>query len=116
MAHFAKIENNDVIQVIEVHDNDSPDEAAGLAFLEKLYGPGIEWVQTHLDGTKRKNYAGIGYTLDKTRNAFIPPKPYSSWVLDETTARYKAPVAASPDGKEYEWDEPTVSLKAVVKP
>ena len=111
MAYFAKIENGVVVQVIVVHDSDTPNEAAGLAFLETLYGPGMEWVQTDVTGGKRKNYAGIGYTIDKTRDAFIAPKPYPSWTLDETTARYNAPVARPVDGKEYDWDEGTVSWK-----
>ena len=114
MAHFAKIENGVVVQVIVVHDNDLLEvglesEAKGLSFLAKHY-PGTEWVQTSYNGTKRKNYAGIGYTHDKARDAFIPPKHYSSWVLDEKTARYEAPVIR-PAGEKVLWDEPSRSWK-----
>ena len=115
MAHFAKIENGVVVQVIVVHDNDAPNEAAGLAFLDRLYGPGITWKQTSYNtragvhtrgGTPfRKNYAGIGYTYDVGRNAFIPPKPFTSWFINETTGTYDPPISHPNDGKKYGWDE-----------
>ena len=84
MAHFAKIENGKVVQVIVVHDSELLDsgvesEARGLAFLESLYGPGIEWKQCGLTGLLRKNYPGIGHDFDAARDAFIAPKPYASW-------------------------------------
>jgi hypothetical protein len=67
-------------------------------------------VKTSYNGNIRKNYAGIGYTYDKDRDAFIPPKPYASWVLDETTCRWDAPVAMPVvEGKMYQWDEETVN-------
>ena len=121
MAHFAKIENGVVVQVIVVHDNDAPNEAAGLAFLEKLYGPDIVWMQTSYNTYKnvhtkggvplRKNYAGIGYTYDEASDAFIPPKPFASWTLNETTANYEPPVAHPKDGKKYDWDETALAWK-----
>lgn len=113
MAHFAKIENGIVTQVIVVHNNDAPNEAAGIAFLEGLYGPGITWKQTHYDGSLRKNYAGLGYAFDAGRDAFIPPKPYPSWVLNEKTACYKAPKDMPTDSKKYEWDESIVNWKTL---
>ena len=126
MAHFAKIENGVVTQVIVVHDSDAPNEAAGLAFLERLYGLGITWKQTsfntragvHSQGGKplRKNYAGIGYTYDAGLDAFISPKPHPSWVLSETTAQYDAPVTYPRDGKTYVWDEGTTSWKEGLPP
>jgi len=102
MAHFAKIENNIVTQVI-VAEQDVIDTFPGT------------WVQTSyntllgehkLGGTPlRKNYAGIGYTYDSVRDAFIPPKTYDSWILDESTCWWKAPIAYPTDGKEYIWNE-----------
>lgn len=109
MAHFAQLDSNNVVtQVIVVHNNELLDngvenEAKGIAFCQSLFG-GI-WKQTSYNGTIRKNFAGIGYTFDAGRNAFIPPKPYNSWTLDESTCRWAAPVAYPTDGKKYKWDE-----------
>tara|TARA_X000001388_G_C2161865_1_gene96448 strand:- start:67 stop:441 length:375 start_codon:yes stop_codon:yes gene_type:complete len=116
MAHFAKLNNdNIVIDVQSVHNNTATDEAAGITFLNNLYGTSDTWKQTSyntkggvhlLGGTPfRKNYAGIGDTYDQTRDAFIPPKPYSSWTLNETTCLWDAPVAMPDDGKYYIWNE-----------
>ena len=116
MAHFAQLdENNIVTQVIVVHNNELLDEngveieSKGVAFCKSLYGWGTNWVQTSYNGNIRKNYAGIGYTYDAARDAFIPPQPYPSWVLDEATCRWQAPVPMPQDGKLYRWDEPTTS-------
>ena len=98
MSHYAKVENGIVTQVI-VAEQDVIDSG--------LFGSG--WVQTSYNGTSRKNYAGIGYTYDADRDAFIPPKPYASWVLDENTCSWVAPIAY-PDGNSfYTWNETTVS-------
>ena len=116
MAHFAKLNNdNVVIDVQSVHNNTATDEAAGITFLNNLYGTSDTWKQTSyntkggvhlLGGTPfRKNYAGIGDTYDQTRDAFISPKPYSSWTLNETTCLWDAPVAMPDDGKYYIWNE-----------
>ena len=116
MAHFAKLNNdNIVIDVQSVHNDTATDEAAGITFLNNLYGTSDTWKQTSyntkggvhlLGGTpSRKNYAGIGDTYDQTRDAFIPPKPYSSWTLNETTCLWDAPVAMPDDGKYYIWNE-----------
>lgn len=110
MAHFAQIDqNNVVLQVIVVHNNELLDngvesEAKGIAFCQSLF-PGTNWVQTSYNGNMRKNYAGVGFTYDAGRDAFIPPKPYSSWVLNETICRWEAPVPYPQDGKNYRWDE-----------
>lgn len=115
MAHFAQLdENNVVTQVIVVHNNDCQingveTEAKGIVFCQSLFGAQTNWKQTSYNGNMRKNYAGIGYTYDAGRDAFIPPKPYASWVLDETTCQWNSPVAYPQDGKIYRWDEPTVS-------
>ena len=110
MSHFAKVENGVVTQVI-VAEQDVIDSG--------LFGEPSSWIQTSyntkggehkLGGTPlRKNYAGIGYTYDETRDAFIPPKPFASWVLNEDTCLWEAPVAMPEDGKIYVWDEATTS-------
>ena len=120
MAHFAQLdENNVVVQVIVVDNKDTADasgvekEHIGAAFCERLFGG--TWKQTSYNGNFRKNYAGIGYTYNAGIDAFVPPKPYASWVLDNDTARWNAPVAMPADAgtgdppKRYNWDEPTTS-------
>jgi hypothetical protein len=113
MAHFAKIENGIVTQVIVVGNADTANadgvekEYIGAAFCERLFGG--EWKQTSYNGNIRKNYAGIGFTFDEQRNAFIAPKPYPSWVLVEETCKWTAPVLYPADGKLYNWDETTLS-------
>lgn len=114
MAHFAQIDQNNVVtQVIVVHNNELMDngvesETKGIAFCQSLF-PGTNWKQTSYNANMRKNYAGIGFTFDAGRDAFIPPQPFSSWVLNEQTCRWDAPVPYPQDGKNYRWDEPTVS-------
>jgi hypothetical protein len=102
MAHFAKIENNVVTQVIVVDNKDTADasgvekEHIGAAFCERLLGG--TWKQTSYNGNFRKNYAGIGYSFDEARNAFIPPKPTEDAVLDEETCQWIVTVAADSIG------------------
>ena len=125
MASFAKIGlNNKVIEVQSVvnevlHDSNGVEqEAIGIDFLTKLTGWAI-WKQTSyntsggvhtLDGTPfRKNYAGIGYTYDEDRDAFIPQKPFTSWTLNETTCHWESPVARPNDGQRYKWNEETTN-------
>jgi hypothetical protein len=114
MAHFAKIDQfGYVAQVIVVDNKDTSDaggtekESIGAAFCERLFGG--TWKQTSYNGNFRKNYAGIGYKYDADRDAFIPPKPYASWVLDDFTCQWKAPTPMPTDGKMYSWDEATTS-------
>ena len=121
MASFAKIGlNNKVIEVLSVHNNELKDsngveqENIGIDFLTKLTGWSI-WKQTSyntlggvhlLGGTPfRKNHAGIGYTYDEDRNAFIPKKPFVSWTLNETTCQWEAPIVKPDDGQNYDWNE-----------
>lgn len=114
MAHFAKIDEQNIVQqVIVVGNENSPDpfpqsEPAGQAFISALGLDGT-WMQTSYNGTFRKNYAGIGYTYDEQRDAFIPPKPFESWVLNEDTCLWNAPVPYPDDGKLYLWDEASAS-------
>jgi hypothetical protein len=113
MAHFCKLdENNVVTQVIVVANKDTADangvekEYIGAAFCEKLFGG--TWKQTSYNGNFRKNYAGIGYTYNADIDAFVSPKPFPSWVLNNDTAQWEAPVPM-PEGVMYSWDEETVS-------
>ena len=114
MAHFAQLDNDNVVtQVIvvanaELLDNGVESESKGIAFCQSLF-PGTNWKQTSYNGAIRKNYAGVGYTYDAGRDAFIPPKPYPSWVLVEDTCQWAAPVPHPQDGKWYVWDEESLS-------
>ena len=110
MAHFAEINADGIVQrVIVVDNNDCKDtegnesEAVGAAFCSSLLG-GI-WKQTSYNGNIRKNYAGIGYTYDEGRDAFIPPKPFNKWVLNEETCRWESPVPYPDDDKRYVWND-----------
>ena len=117
MAHFAKLDNNNIVTLVVTVNNDiATDEAAGISFLKTLYKESNSiWKQTSyntidgihkLGGTPfRKNYAGIGYTYDEARNAFIPTKPYPSFTLNEDTCRWTAPIVKPDDGKRYNWNE-----------
>ena len=113
MAHFAKIESNLVTQIIVVDNSDILDasnnesEVLGVKICQDLLGG--TWVQTSYNGNIRKNYAGIGYIYDTSRDAFIDPSPYPSWILNETTCKYEAPIAYPLDGKYYRWNETTTS-------
>ena len=114
MAHFARLdENNVVTQVIVVDNKDCADAAGvekeyiGAAFCERLFGG--TWKQTSYNGNFRKNYAGIGYTFREDIDAFVPPQPYPSWLLNETTAQWEPPVPMPEDGERYAWDESTTS-------
>ena len=116
MAHFAKLGIGNKVERVEKVSNDiATTEQAGADFLNNLYGTNDIWKKTsyntyggihQLDGTPfRKNFAGIGYQYDDIRDAFIPPKPYPSWVLNETTCLWEAPVAYPTDGQIYNWNE-----------
>lgn len=115
MAHFALIKNNLVEQVIVVSNADltnsegNEQEALGVAFCHALFGVDGTWMQTSYNGNIRKNFAGIGYTYDLSRDAFIAPQTYASWVLNEATCQWEAPTAYPDDGNAYSWDESTTS-------
>ena len=130
MASFAKIGlNSKVIEVLSVHNNVLKDaggieqEVLGIDFLTKLTGWSI-WKQTSyntgggvhkLGGTPlRKNHAGIGFTYDEDKDAFIPKQPFNSWTLNEDTCLWEAPSARPDDGKDYEWNEETTSWDEIV--
>ena len=122
MAHFAQLdENNIVMQVIVVDNKDitdphtgQEDEILGIAFCKKLFGG--RWIQTSYNNKIRVRYAGIGYSYNSTLDAFIPPKPFESWILNNETANWESPIGPSPEltteelsaGSTYYWDEENI--------
>ena len=120
MAHFAKLGTGNKIIKVEVVSNDiATTEQAGLDFLNNLYNTSDVWKQTSyntiggvhlLGGTPfRKNYAGVDYSYDQIKDAFIPPKPFNSWILNETTCHWGPPTAYPNDGNNYIWNEETLN-------
>jgi hypothetical protein len=114
MAHFAELDDNNIVkQVIVVHNNELLDESGieseqkGIDFCTNLFGG--RWLQTSYNSNIRKNYAGIGYLYDPIRDAFVAPHPYPSWVLDEQTCQWQPPVEYPADGSLYIWNEETTS-------
>ena len=120
MAHFAQLDSNDVVLrviVVDTKDNSTADgvekESIGQAFCERLFGG--TWVQTSYNNNIRVRYAGIGYTYNEILDAFILPQPYSSWILDNATADWVAPIPYPTDGKLYAWDETTQSWDLITE-
>tara|TARA_B100000035_G_scaffold113136_1_gene96009 strand:- start:188 stop:565 length:378 start_codon:yes stop_codon:yes gene_type:complete len=118
MAHFAKLGTGNIVERVAVVSNDvATTEQAGVDFLNTLYNTRDVWKQTSyntfagehkLGGTPlRKNYAGVGYTYDQVRDAFIAPKPFNSWILNETTCLWEAPIALPDTENRYTWNEET---------
>jgi len=110
MAHFAKLGVGNIVEQVIVISNDvATTEQAGSDFINKLYNTRDVWKQTSYNNNIRKNYAGIGYSYDQTRDAFIPPKPFNSWILNEDTCLWNAPVAIPTteleDNQYYSWNE-----------
>lgn len=111
MAHFAKLDSSNTVIHVSVVDNKNildsngnESEQVGIEFLTKVHGYS-NWKQTSYNGNFRKNYAGVGYTYDEFKDAFIPPQPYPSWKLNETTYNWEPPIPHPPDMKLYIWDE-----------
>ena len=113
MAHFAQLDQNNIVtQVIvvpnnELLDNGVESESKGIDFCKSLYGADTVWKQTSYDGTFRRNFAGIGFLYNQLRDAFIQPRPYSTWVLNNTTYQWEAPIPCPDDDRLYAWDEYT---------
>ena len=101
MSHFAEINSDNIVQRVIVAEQDFINSG--------LVGDSFNWVQTSYNGNFRKNYAGSGYTYDKTRDAFIAPQPYPSWTLVEATCQWESPTPYPTDGKMYTWDEDTTA-------
>jgi hypothetical protein len=120
MAHFVKLNSDNVVLNILVVNNDDinnlpfpESEPVGIAFLESIFGAeeGVTWKQTSYNNNFRFQYAGIGFIYDTQRDAFIPPQPFPSWVFDEQNMGYVAPTPYPDDNKFYIWDEPTLNWK-----
>ena len=129
MAYFAKLGTGNIVkQVISINNavitdsNGIEQEQLGVDFINKLYNTRDVWKQTSYNNNFRKNYAGIGYTYDQTRDAFIPPKPFNSWILNEDTCIWEAPVAypitntqnlinefGNPQNDVYTWNESIIN-------
>ena len=110
MAHFAQLDDYDIVQQVIVvgneillDDSNVESEEKGIEFCKTIC-PG-KWIQTSFGGNFRKNFAGIGYYYDRVRNAFIPPKPYASWMLNEDTCQWESPVPYPDDIRSYIWNE-----------
>ena len=112
MIPFAKLNENNI--VIEVHcvdnnelidSNNIEQESKGIDFLINLSSGYTQWKQTSYNGSFRKNYAGIGYFYDEQRNAFIPPKPFESWILNEDSCQWQSPIPMPTDENMYRWNE-----------
>ena len=124
MAHFAKINTNSgrVEKVIVVDNNDCggvdfpESETIGQNFIVNVLNYSGTWKQTSYNNNFRVRYAGVGYTYNETHDAFIPPKPFNSWVLNETSLLWNAPVSMPNDGKIYQWDESIVNWVEVITP
>lgn len=122
MAHWAEIDSDNIVTRVLVVADDKED---GQKFLAEDLGLGGTWKKTSyntvggvhtLGGTPyRKNFAGIGYTFDAAKDAFIPPKPFASWTLNATSCLWEAPTPMPTDDKRYVWDEPTTSWKEVTE-
>ena len=120
MAHFAQLDQDGIITQVIVINNDvliddtgEESENLGIAFCQSLFGADSRWLQTSYNGNTRKRYAGIGYQYNETLDAFISPKQYDSWVLNEETADWEPPVPmpmeALLEGCRYSWDEETLN-------
>ena len=123
MAHFAQVDKDWIVQRVIVVDNSVLLNEQGLEcdwlgeqFCQQLCDAHVKWIQTSYNGNKYKNFAGIGYRFDPYRNAFIPPRPYPSWVLDEESCRWKAPVPYPSKGGIYMWDEGSGAWLATDQP
>ena len=101
MSHFAEINSDGIVQRVIVAEQDFINSGA--------VGDSFNWVQTSYNNNFRKNYAGTGYTYDKSKDAFIPPQPYASWTLVEATCQWEAPTPMPTDDKRYTWDEDTTA-------
>jgi hypothetical protein len=121
MAHFAKLNESNIVIAVHAVNNDVitvdgvESEQAGIDFLTDLHGHS-SWKQTSYNGTIRKNYAGVGFVYDAVRDAFIPPKPWGSWTLNETTCQWEPPISYPTDGKIYGWFEPNQQWIEITDP
>ena len=120
MAYFAKLGTGNIVEnVISINNsvitdaNGVEQEQLGVDFINKLYNTRDVWKQTSYNNNIRKNYAGIGYQYDQSRDAFIAPKPFNSWILNEDTCRWEAPIPMPIDDNIYTWNESTLTWDIV---
>lgn len=120
MAHFAKLNDENIVIAVHVVNNEviikadgTESELKGKQFLNSLHGT-AKWVQTSYNGSFRKNYAGVGFTYDLERDAFIPPKPFNSWILNEDSCLWYAPIPYPSDGKLYNWNEDILNWEELI--
>jgi len=116
MAHFAQLDGNGVVIQVIVVNNETvfnmpfpESEPIGVAFCQSLFGTTTVWKQTSYNASFRKNFAGAGYTYEPVLDAFVPPQPFPSWLLNTSTCQWEPPVPFPVDGGAYVWDEPTLS-------
>ena len=115
MAHFAKLGVGNIVEQVIVVSNDvAITEQAGVDFINKLYNTRDVWKQTSYNNNFRKNFAGIGYHYDQQRDAFIAPKPFNSWILNEDTCRWNSPIAYPTDGGNYKWNETNLNWEEII--
>ena len=117
MAHFAKLGVGNIVEQVIVVSNDiATTEQAGVDFINKLYNTRDVWKQTSYNNNIRKNFAGVGYQYDQQRDAFIAPKPYNSWILNEQTCQWESPIPIPSDAsfeKRYSWNEQNLNWELV---
>lgn len=123
MAHFAEINDENIVtRVIVVNNNEligsngEESELLGIEFCKSLYGNNTKWIQTSYNKNFRKNYAGINFKYDSNRDAFIPPKPFNSWLLNENTCLWESPIPYPNDDKKYIWNEETKTWDEFIPP
>lgn len=116
MAHFAQLDEENIVQQVIVVNNETIEnlsypqsEPIGIEFCQSLFGGTTKWKQTSYNANFRKNYAGVGFAYDTARNAFIAPKPFNSWLLNEDTCKWEAPIPMPDTGGPYIWDEASQS-------
>jgi len=114
MAHFAKIGKGNIVEKVLVVSNDvATTEQAGIDFLNQTFKTNDIWLQTSYNGNMRKNFANVGFIYNQTKDAFIAPRPFNSWTLNEDTCQWESPVAKPDDGQNYKWNEETKSWDLV---
>jgi hypothetical protein len=114
MAHWAEVNENKIVLRVVVGDNNDPAGDEGYQWL--LDNLGGTWIKTSYNANIRKNFAGIGFSYDADLDAFIPPKMFDSWVLDEETCQWIPPIPQPTDGQNYYWDEETISWSVQEEP
>ena len=115
MAHFAILKAGNIVEQVIVVSNDiATTEQAGIEFIKNLYkDQHLPVIQTSYNNNIRKNFAGIGYQYDQQRDAFIAPKLYNSWILNETTCQWESPIPMPTDGQKYQWNESLVNWEVI---